>query len=40
MKKVFLDIPNSYKDEEIKKIRDDFTKAVADAFNIPLNMVK
>jgi len=26
--------------EEIKKIRDDFTKAVADAFNIPLNMVK
>lgn len=27
-------------EEEIKKIRDDFTKAVADAFNIPLNMVK
>lgn len=27
-------------EEEIKKIRDDFTKAVADAFNIPLNMIK
>ena len=27
-------------EEEIKKIRDDFTKAVADAFSIPLSMVK